>query len=293
MEPELIDAKSILSPLKNGPDKYFGIMYSMNLYRGCQHGCIYCDSRSKVYNLGDLSHIRLKRNALPLLEQELKKKKRKGTIGTGSMNDPYMPLEKKQKKIQQALFLINKYSYPVHIMTKSNLVVRDKEIIKNINEIYAAVSFTINTTNGDLSKKIEPGAPKSSERFRAMYELSKAGIYTGTIISPVLPYITDSVSNIKSIIRYTKEAGGQYILAWMGLTQREGQREFFYNQLEKKFPGLAKKYHDTFNYKYSCPSPQADELFVIFQKECHALQLPTRMKFYSPPSEPTQLDLFQ
>ncbi len=292
MEYDFIEAKSILSPIKKGPDKYFGILYSMNIYRGCQHGCIYCDSRSKVYNLGNLSHIRLKRNALALLEQELKKKKRKGTIGTGSMNDPYMPLEKRLEQISKALSLIHKFNFPVHIITKSKLVTRDKEIIKGIDDIYAAVSFTINTTDDELSKKIEPGAPASSERFQAMYELSKMGIYTGTIISPVLPFITDKASNIKSLIRYTKESGGQYILAWMGLTQREGQREYFYNQLDEKFPGISKRYHDTFNLMYNCPSPQAEFLFSFFNEECQKLHMPTKMRFYSPPKEPIQLNMF-
>lgn len=289
--PEFIKAKSILSPLKDGTDPYFGITYNMNIYRGCQHQCIYCDTRSKVYKVGDLGHIRIKENALDLLEMNLRKLRKKGTIGTGSMNDPYMPIEKQEKLYQKALTIIGKYNFPVHIITKSNLVLRDTEVLKKISKTYAAVTFTITTLDDELAKKIEPGATPPSERLQAMHHLSNMGIYTGVVLTPVLPFITDSDENIISIVNATAKAGGKYILGWMGLTQREGQREYFYNKLNKLFPGLSDKYHKLYGMDYNCPVPNYKKLYQTFNDYCKTNSLPQKMDFYSP-NEPKQLNLF-
>ncbi|MBN2484863.1 MAG: radical SAM protein [Bacteroidales bacterium] len=289
---EFITAKSILSPLKNGPDPYFGIMYSMNIYRGCQHQCIYCDSRSTVYNIGELSHIRIKQNALELLEQKLRKLKIKGTIGTGSMNDPYMPVEEEHKMVEKALQIIARYKFPLHIITKSNLVLRDAEIIKCISNVYAAVSFTITTIDDSVSKLIEPIAPVTSHRLVAMRALSNMGIYTGAVVTPVLPYITDSPENIKAIVQAVAKAGGKYVLFWPGLTQREGQREYFYKKLDLLFPGLKEKYIALFGDKYNCPVPGSDNLFKTYTDACLTTGLKTRMEHYRPAPFPIQPTLF-
>jgi DNA repair photolyase len=290
--PEFITAKSILSPLKNGPDPYFGIAYSMNIYRGCQHQCIYCDTRSTVYNIGDLRNIRIKQNALELLEQKLRKLKIKGTIGTGSMNDPYMPLENEQCMIREALKIIARHNYPIHIITKSNLVLRDLDIIQKISTVYAAVSFTITTSDDSLSKKIEPGAPLTSERLQAMRALSNMGIYSGAILTPVLPYITDSARNIEAIVQMVAAAGGSYVLGWMGLTQRKGQREYFYNQLDRLFPGIRPKYEHLFGEEYNCPAPDAEKLYKLFNEACQLYSISTRMKLFKPTPVSAQLNLF-
>lgn len=289
--PEYITAKSILSPIKEGPDPYFGISYNMNLYRGCQHQCIYCDTRSKVYNIGNLAHIKIKSNALELLENKLRRLKTKGTIGTGSMNDPYMPVESKEQMCQKALKIIHKHHFPVHIITKSNLVLRDSDTIKSISETYAAVSFTITTMDDKLAKKIEPGASLPSERIQAIRTLGQMGIYTGVILTPVLPYLTNSKENIISIVNATAKAGGKYILAWMGLTQREGQREYFYNELDKNFPGLSQKYHQLFGLNYNCPAPNSEELYKTFKDYCETYSIQRKMNFFCP-ELPQQLDLF-
>ncbi|MBN1118390.1 MAG: radical SAM protein [Bacteroidales bacterium] len=291
MNTEYIQAKSILSPIKNGPDPYFGIKYSMNLYRGCQHGCIYCDTRSKVYNVGELSTIRLKQNGIDLLARDIKRLKTKGTIGTGSMNDPYMPIEQKEQLILKALEIIQQSKFPVHIMTKSNLVLRDIDIIKEIGKTYAAVSFTITTANDTIAKIIEPGAPVSSERLHALRTLSQMGIYTGIVLSPVLPFITDSEENIERIVQMASKAGAKYILAWMGFTQREGQIEYFYSKLQKNFPGLEKKYHTLYNNRYSCEVPDSKTLYKAFNNMCKDYNIATRMEHYNP-TPPRQLNLF-
>jgi DNA repair photolyase len=172
---EEIQAKSILSKVKN--DSFFGLTYNMNLYRGCQHACIYCDSRSVCYQLGELSHIRYKGNAIELLKKELSKKKLKGTIGFGSMNDPYMPVESKMQLTRQALEVVSQHRFPVHIITKSNLVTRDIDLLSKISKVYAAISFTITTADDDLARIIEPNAPSPSSRFEALRLLSENNIY--------------------------------------------------------------------------------------------------------------------
>ncbi len=288
---QTIPAKTILSSVKPGTDTWFGLRYNMNLYRGCQHGCIYCDSRSKCYQLGDLSDIRIKENALLLLEKELKSKRERGTIGFGSMNDPYMPVEKNEELTRKALQLVLRYRFPVHIITKSNLVVRDIDILKEISKIYAAISITITTTDDRLSKLIEPNSPSSSLRFEAINKLSDAGIYAGITLMPVLPYITDELENLLSIVYKAKENGAKYITAAIGMTLREGQREYYYNELDKHFPGLKEKYIQTYGNQYSCSAPESDALWNKLKSVCTAIDMPLRMNFYKP-SQPKQMTLF-
>lgn len=275
-----IKAKTILSSVKQSPENIFGLKYNMNLYRGCQHSCIYCDSRSNCYQLGELSDIRIKGNALELLEKELKSKRIKSVIGFGSMNDPYMPVEKETELTRNALKLILKYKYPVHIITKSDLVLRDIDILKEISKIYVAISFTITTTDDNLSKIIEPNAPLSSLRFEAINQLSAAGIYTGIMLMPVLPFITDKKDNIESIVKKGKQNGASYILAFMGMTLREGQREYFYKQLDIHFPGLKEKYIHAYGNLYGCSTPNHNELYDVFYSACDKFSMKTNMDFY-------------
>lgn len=286
-----IQSKSILSKLKIEGYDPFGIVYNMNLYRGCQHQCIYCDSRSECYHLGDLRDIRVKENAIELLKKELSTKKKKSTIGTGSMNDPYMPIEKEFKLTRNALELIRQFHFPIHIITKSDLVTRDIDLLKDISKVYAAVSISITTANDTLSKKIEPAAPISSARFRAIEQLATNGIYCGVLISPVLPYITDSTENIELLLKLAQEAGAQYVLMWPGLTQRQGQREWYYEQLDKHFPGIKEKYIERFGSAYECNSPNARMINSVYYNTCKKLNLATHMTFHE--SVDPQIALFK
>lgn len=274
-----IEAKTILSHLKK-PDPWFGIKYNMNLYRGCQHGCIYCDSRSDCYRIEDFDEILVKRNAIELLEKELRRKRKKGTIGTGSMNDPYMPVEKDLNLTGSALELLAKYRFPVHVITKSDLVIRDVDILRDISRIYAAVSFTITTSDIKVSRKLEPSSPSPYKRFEALKILSLQGIYTGITLMPVLPHISDTKENILSIVHQAKDNGAQYILASFGMTMREGQREYFYQKLDQCFPGLRKIYQDEFGFDYVCPAPYAKKLEDTFKNECAKIGLDTRMNHF-------------
>lgn len=227
-----IQAKTILTRYRE-PDSWFHIRYSMNLYRGCMHGCIYCDTRSECYGIDDISRISVKENAIDLLKKELPRIKVKDTIGTGSMNDPYMPLEEKLCMTRKALQVISLYSFPVHIITKSSLVLRDIDLIRSISGTFAVVSLTITAADDEMSLKIEPGAPPSSERFRAIKVLRENGIIAGVTFMPVLPGLTDSVENITAIIAKASEAGASYILPSFGVTLRDRQRNYYFSKLKE------------------------------------------------------------
>jgi DNA repair photolyase len=282
-----ISAKTLLSHVTQ-PDTWFGLKYNMNLYRGCQHQCIYCDSRSLCYRLENFSDILIKINALEILEKELAHKRVKGTIGTGSMNDPYMPIEAKTNLTGRALELIDRYSFPVHILTKSALVIRDLEILKRINRTLANVSFSITTSNDHLARIIEPGASSPTERFQAMKTLSSAGITTGVLMMPLLPFIEDNRENISEVILMAKENGASYILPSFGVTLRDRQRTYFYSKLDINFPGLRTKYEKTFGDRYFASIPEQDSLATYFRKLCIENRMPMRIPLFQPTS-PQQL----
>jgi len=277
-----IETKSILSDLKKDADTWFGLRYSMNLYRGCQHGCIYCDSRSACYRMDRLDRIYVKENALEVLERTLASKRVKDTIGFGSMNDPYMPLERQYQMTRRALEIIANYRFPVHIITKSDLVIRDIDLLQRISGVYAAVSVTITTFDDVLCKKLEPFAPVTSKRFEAIRRLSEAGIYCGVTLMPVLPFLNDNEENIVSILEEAAACGAQYVVGYMGMTLREGSREYYYDKLDQLFPGLSDKYRQTFGQKYGINSPDYKHLFTVFYDTCKRLNLQTKMDFYRP-----------
>ena len=279
---QYIEAKSILSKLKE-KDTYFGISYNMNLYRGCQHGCIYCDTRSECYGINDISRISVKKNALDLLTKELPpKRKNRATIGTGSMNDPYMPIEKDLQLVRKALQIIANERFPVHIITKSNLVERDADILMDISKTYTAVSFTITTADDFLSRKIEPHASSTSARFEAMNLLAVKGIYTGVTLMPILPFINDTKVNITTILQRAKDCGASYIIPMFGVTLRKGSREYFYKALDVCFAGLKEKYQSHFGLQYECFSPNYKMLNEIFREQCYKLGMENGIRFYQP-----------
>ena len=277
-----INAKTILNHVKQ-PDTYFGLKYNMNLYRGCQHQCIYCDSRSACYQIENFADIHVKVNAVDLLADALPRKRVRGTIGFGSMNDPYMPVEKKYQLCRRALEVIAQHQFPVHMITKSDLVLRDMDLLERINaDTYAAVSFTITAADDELAKQIEPGAPPSSARFAAMRTLSEAGIHTGVTMMPILPYIGDTEENITQLVEMAHAAGAAYILPWFGMTLRAGSRDWFFDQLDRRFPGVKQKYIRQFGSRYECNSPEWRKLDEIFQKLVNKYQIPTKMPIIIP-----------
>jgi DNA repair photolyase len=277
-----IEARTLLATIKE-TDPWFGLKYNLNLYRGCQHQCIYCDSRSECYRIENFSDILVKANAIDLLRKELPRKRVRGTIGFGSMNDPYMPIEAERQLTRQALEIVAACQFPVHIITKSDLVLRDLDLLKQISRTYAAISLTITTADDDLAKKIEPGAPSPSRRFHAMRQLADAGILTGVTLMPVLPFIEDNEENIQSILTQAAASGAGYILASFGVTLRDRQRDWYYRHLDRFFSGLRQRYEQTYGERYGCSSPNARSLENLVSQFCSKSGIPRRMPVYTPP----------
>lgn len=252
----------------------------MNIYRGCEHQCIYCDSRSKCYQIEDFNDVEVKINAPLKLKDELKSKRKKGTICFGAMSDPYTFAESQFRLTRSCLKVIAKYKFPIHLLTKSSMVIRDLDIIRKISKVYAAVSFTLTTVDDSLAKKIEPYAPLPSQRLLAMKKCAEMGIYTGAYMMPILPFIEDNEKNILNLISAVKRNGGSYIIPAFGMTLREGQREYYYKELDKQFPGLSRKYRKVFGDKYSCNSKNYRNLQKLFFEECKRLSIDTKIDIY-------------
>lgn len=274
-----IQAKTLLAHIKQ-PDPWFGLKYNMNLYRGCQHQCIYCDSRSTCYGIENLADIHVKVNAIERLDYELSRKRIIGTIGTGSMNDPYMPVEKSYNLTGRALNTIARHRFPVHIITKSDLVIRDLDILKEIGKVYSAVSFSVSSSSDDLARIIEPGAPVTSARFRALQTLAEHGVNTGVVIMPLLPFIHEEWENLKGILNQVASAGASYVIPTFGMTQRTGQREYFHEKLDVHFPGLRQKYESKFGDRYECSLQNRRHLQERFTDLCQTLNLKTAMPVF-------------
>lgn len=255
-----VNAKGILSA-KNG----------MNLYRGCSHGCIYCDSRSKCYHIEhDFEDIEIKANAIELLENALKRKRAKCMLGTGSMTDPYIPLESKIGNVRKALALADQYGFGFTLITKSDRVLRDLDLLKSINDkTKCVVQMTLTTYDEYLCKKIEPNVSTTKERVAALKKLNEAGIPTVVWLCPILPFINDTEENIRGILEYCVEAKVYGVICFgMGLTLREGNREYFYKQLDRLFPRMKEKYIRAYGTQYQISSPKNDELMKLFHQIC-------------------------
>lgn len=261
-----ISAKRVLTKVKY--NNWFGIDYNMNLYRGCNHGCIYCDSRSRCYHIDNFDKVSIKENVIEIFNKEISSKGKKGVISLGSMSDTYNHLEKQLELTKKTLEIIKKKGFGVSISTKSDLIIRDIELIKEINENYPSIiQITITTTNDELSKKIEPNAPVSSLRFEALRKLNKEGIFAGVLMTPVLPYITDTKENIREMVKKVHEAGGKFIFTYMSVTLRDNQREYYYKKLDELFYGLKKKYMVDYGNNYNC-MVKNEELYNFFKQEC-------------------------
>lgn len=255
-----VEAKGILSS-NNG----------MNIYRGCTHGCIYCDSRSKCYGFKhEFEDIEVKINAPQLLEKALKSKRKKCMIGTGAMCDPYLHIEENLKLTRKCLELIDQYEYGVAVQTKSTRVLRDMDLLKAINDkTKAVVQMTMTTYDETLCKILEPNVSTTKERFETLLQFKEAGIPTVVWLTPILPFINDTEENIREILEYCVEAGVKGIICFgMGVTLRDGDREYFYKALDKHFPGIKNKYIRTYGNAYDIPSPNNEKLLEIFKEVC-------------------------
>lgn len=243
----------------------------MNLYRGCSHGCIYCDSRSKCYQMDHaFEDIEVKENALELLEKALLSKKKRCMIGTGAMTDPYIPLEETLRMTRGALEIIERHGFGVAIQTKSCRILRDLDVLKKINDrSKAVVQMTLTTHDDALCRILEPNVSVASERVAALKQFRDALIPTIVWLCPILPYINDTRENIAGILDSCIEAGVKGIICFnMGLTLREGSREYFYEQLDRHFPGMKQRYIRSFGNAYELNSHRNEELMRLFHRTC-------------------------
>lgn len=264
---QTVPCKTILQ--KNKSSEWFGNDYNMNLYRGCCHGCIYCDSRSECYRIDDFDTVRVKENCLQILRDELRRKVRTGIIGTGSMSDPYNSFEQTELVTRHAMELIDAYNFGVTVITKSSLITRDIDVYKSISEHSPVLcKMTITTADDNLCRLIEPNVSVSSERFEALAKMSESGLFTGITLMPVLPFIEDSEENILKIVRTAYECGVRIIYPAFGMTLRQNQRDWYYEKLDKIFPNLSDKYRRYYGGRYNCVSPNAKKLWSVFAVEC-------------------------
>lgn len=259
----IVNAKGILSA-QNG----------INIYRGCSHGCIYCDSRSKCYQMShSFEDIEVKANAAQLLENALKRKRKPCMIGTCAMSDPYIPLEKNLCNMRKCLEIIDKYGFGVSILTKSNLILRDLDLLKRINQkTKVVVQITLTTYNEKLCKILEPNVSTSYERFKVLEIMRDNCIPTIVWLDPILPFINDTEENIRGILSYCEKAKVRGIMCFgMGLTLRTGNREYFYKKLDEHFPNLKEKYIQKYGNRYEVTSSKNKELMQILISFCRKL----------------------
>ena len=270
----------------------------MNIYRGCCHGCIYCDSRSDCYGVDRFDQVRAKENALEIIRNDLRRKTRRGVVGTGAMSDPYNPFERKLKLSRHALELCDAFEFGAAIATKSSLLERDIDVLQSIaDHSPVLLKITVTTAEDDLAAKIEPRVSRPSDRFGTMKKLSAAGLYTGILLMPVLPFIEDNRDNIGEIIRRAEEAGARFIYPAFGMTLRGNQRVWYYQKLDELFPGegLIEAYQKKYGEYYECISPNARKLWEYFSEECRKRQIVYRMEDiisqYKRPYKVTQMTL--
>ncbi len=258
-----VDAKGILT----GNGGYYG----MNIYRGCTHGCIYCDSRSKCYRFTHpFEDIEVKQNAPALLEAALRSKRKKCMIGTGAMSDPYMHCEEKLRLTRKCLEIILKYGFGAAIQTKSDRILQDIDLLDEINrKTKCVVQMTLTTFDDDLCRIIEPHVCNTKRRIEVLMEMKERGIPTIVWLSPILPYINDTEENLKSILDACIKTGVKGIICFgMGLTLRDGDREYYYEALDRHFPGLKERYIKEYGNAYEIPSPNTKRLMSVFINTC-------------------------
>ncbi len=265
---EMVPAKTIVT--KNASRDWFGADYTMNLYRGCCHGCIYCDSRSDCYHIDRFDRVRVKENALALVRDGLRSKGRTGVVATGSMSDPYNPFEQELLYTRHALELVSAFGFGAAVATKSPLIARDTDVLLEIKAQAPVICMlTVTTCSTALARKLEPGAPPPMERLKAVEHLARAGIFAGVLLMPVLPFLEDSEENVREVVYCAAQAGARFVYPMLGMTLRAGQREYFYKKLEEAFPGegLPARYDRRYGPRYQCFVPGVHKLSEAFRQE--------------------------
>ena len=266
---DYIPAKHIL--LRSKSTAWFGTDHTVNLYRGCCHGCLYCDSRSDCYRNPNFDRVTAKADALRILRDELARKVRPAFIAMGAMSDPYNPFEEELLLTRHALELIDAYDCGVSVDTKSDLIVRDIDLYQSIQAHSPVIcKLTVTTVDEDLAAKVEPRAPSPARRLAAIRSLAQAGLFCGVLLMPVLPFLEDQHEQVLAVVDRSADAGAKFIYPGFGVTMRQGQREYFLRELDRAFPGehLSRRYLARYGDRYRCPSPRARELWEVFTARC-------------------------
>ena len=266
---DYIPAKHIL--IRSKSTAWFGTDHTVNLYRGCCHGCLYCDSRSDCYRNPNFDRVTAKADALRILRDELARKVRPAFIGMGAMSDPYNPFEEGLLLTRHALELIDAYDCGVSVDTKSDLIVRDIDLYQSIQAHSPVIcKITVTTMDEELAAKVEPRAPSPARRLEAIRKLAEAGLFCGVLLMPVLPFLEDRPEQVLSVVDRSADAGAKFIYSGFGVTMRQGQREYFLRELDRAFPGehLSRRYLARYGDRYRCPSPRARELWEVFTARC-------------------------
>ncbi len=275
---EYVKTRTIMTKSDQGK-KWFGIDYHMNLYKGCSFGCIYCDSRSDCYHINNFDEVKSKVNALEILESELSSKGFRGVVSFGTLSDPYNLEEEKMQITRQALQLILKYGFGVSIDTKSDLILRDLDLLKEIakqNSVIIKISIT--TADDELAKKIEPNVPSSTRRFEVLKTLRDNDLFAGVLMTPVLPFLTDTEENIRAMVAKGTHAHANFIYTKMGMNLRTNQKAHYYKKLEELYPGLSSDYEAVYGNKYICNSLQYRHMMELFLTLCHENGILTDME---------------
>lgn len=276
---EFVPAKTIVTKTKSS--EWFGTDYNMNIYRGCCHGCIYCDSRSDCYRIDNFDTVRAKENALTIIRDDLRRKVKKGVIGTGSMSDPYNPFEKELELTRHALELVDAFGFGITIATKSDLILRDIDILHQIREHSPVLcKITVTTAKEELAAKIERHAPSPKRRLGAVAKLRQEGIFAGILLMPVLPFLEDSVENVLEVVEKAHQANAGFIYPAFGMTLRENQRIWYFDRLQEAFPekNYPERYRKAYGNSYQCASQNARKLWGVFSKKCEEYGILYRMK---------------
>jgi len=262
---ELIEVNQILN--KNKTE--FNCDYTLDLYKGCDLGCIYCDGRSSCFKNKDFDDVKVKKDCISILNKELRNKKKKGIISMGILSDPYTNLDKELELTREALKLILKYGFGVIIHTKSDLILRDVDLLKQIHNNYIAlINISISTSNNSISEKIEPNTSNSIERFNTIKKLKDEGLYCGISMKPVIPYITDKIDDLNDFLELSKQSQTDFILTDMKLTLRDQQRDYFLNKLEQSFYGISYQYRRVYNNRKNCETLKWKENYEILKDFC-------------------------
>ena len=274
---EILKTKTIMTKSNQG-NRWFGIDYHMNLYKGCPFGCIYCDSRCEAYHIENFDEVRIKENALEILEEELKSKGLKGVVSFGTLSDPYNPEEKELELTRNALKLIAKYKFGVSIDTKSDLILRDIDLLQEISEYNnVIIKISITTYDDELARKLEPNVITSTKRFQVLKILRQNDLYAGVLMTPVLPFLTDTEENITNMILKSKESDAKFIYTKMGMTLKTNQRDYYYKALDVLYPGLKEDYIAVYGSKHICNSLHYRHLMELYLKMCSENNILTDM----------------